>query len=184
MREAFSDSVIASADSIAEELHGLAIPRKEAVILFGQSVGGLLAFETCRRLEAIQSWSQPMTVLVLGTRAPSGPPPPPEDDSAPTLMRHHLGDMPAAMTATWLAILRSDMALFSGYRWGNVEPIDSPIIAMRGSDDPMTSPEQMRGWSASSRSGLGTVRNVAGGHLPTLACLEVIQEMFKEKAPR
>jgi surfactin synthase thioesterase subunit len=184
LREAASESVGQSADSIAKEIHGLSLPRKDAVVLFGQSLGGLVAFETCRRLEATAGWLQPTALLVLGTPAPNGPPPPPEDDISPDLARQLLGDMPHALMTSWLPALRSDMALFAGYGWGRATPIDSPIIALRGREDPLTSPDQMSGWCASSRSSQTAVRSVPGGHLPTLACLAAIEEMFNPEIQR
>jgi surfactin synthase thioesterase subunit len=182
LREPEPMSIVASAEQIAEEVESLRLPLKRRFVLFGQSLGGLLAFETCRHLER-NGTTQALVLVALGTPAPNGPPPLEEEsaeDSELLARLGELGGLAPQFARPWLPALRSDMRLFSEYPWGSVEPISSNIIAMRGVDDTFTPADWMLPWEKCTKGPEVQWVSLPGGHLPTHACFSRLVRMLTE----
>lgn len=155
-----------AAASIAAE-HRPELP----VFLFGQCAGGLIAFETARRLCAQD-------------RAPAGlalsAPPSPDQDFAGAAQiaasvefaanMNAMGALPdevmadPALLDVVLPALRADFALFEGYRNPPDAPLALPILAVAGDSDALSPYAALAQWRPRSSYGLHAVE-LSGGHL-------------------
>ncbi|MFB9838634.1 thioesterase II family protein [Actinoallomurus acaciae] len=140
-------------------------------VLFGHSLGALVAFEVARELRR-RDREQPVR-LVLS----SCPPPPiartgtplhtlPDADLLAEIERRW-GALPAplrtdpVLLANTLACHRADLALLETYRHRAGEPLDIPITALAGTGE--RGAARARDWAAHTRR-LVTVRLLPGGH--------------------
>ncbi|ACA14742.1 Thioesterase [Methylobacterium sp. 4-46] len=141
------------------------------VILFGHSLGALIAYETALRLEG--SGLVPAHLVVSARRAPDVPTPQPwrhtlaDDALLAELAR--IGGTDAAILAHWelmalmLPAIRADFTLTDPYHRPQPEALDCPILAIRGQDDAEIGEADMAGWEAVTRSGCARW-HPAGGH--------------------
>ena len=128
---------------------------------FGHSLGGILAFELARKLNA--KGNPPLHVIVSAVRAASL-----FHDSArrnfsqmtdPELRADMklLGGTPAAMLENEelveliLPILRADYALIESYRYYPTDPMDVPLTVMAGLSDPETTRASVQVWKSETR---------------------------------
>lgn len=141
------------------------------LVLFGHSMGAIVAYEVCRLMAAV---GMPAPVLL----AASGHPPPTlmngevlaatEADLVDYLTRMggaHLDEVLA--DPEWrqmlLGTLRADLDMYAGYRH-HAEPVNpTPVVTFAGHDDEMAAPADMRAWAPLSPTPL---RQYAypGGH--------------------
>lgn len=126
-------------------------------VLFGHSMGSLLAYETARGLAA-NGRASPLALFVSGRRAPHLP-----------SRRRNLHDLPRdellteiqALNGTppevfahqdlvdlMLPTLRSDLELVETYAQLPGSPLSCPVIAMSGERDVDVTPEDLAGWQA------------------------------------
>jgi surfactin synthase thioesterase subunit len=167
--EPAAESIDAAADVIAREL---APWSGHLIILFGHSMGALLAFEVARRAPH-HGW-EAARLVVSGSRAPS------EDLGRPRIAHLddavfggravELGLAPAAIVADaelaelFLKPLRADLALCEGYPWGRTEPIPVPLSVINGRGDHLVPLSSASSWrQLSTRPGTSTILN--GGHM-------------------
>ncbi|MFB3778468.1 MAG: alpha/beta fold hydrolase [Bryobacteraceae bacterium] len=140
--------------------------------LFGHSMGAAVAFELARWLRR-RGQPSPVALLVAGARAPRfrlGHVPPPEP-SEEELLREldRLEGVPADVRQNpdllrlVLPPLRTDTALYRSYVYSEEAPLDLPIRAYGGADDPNISREHLEAW-ARETTGDFSVRMFAGGH--------------------
>lgn len=155
-----------AAASIAAE-HRPGLP----VFLFGQCAGGLIAFETARRLCALG--------LAPAGLALSAPPSPDQDFAGAAQIAasdgfaadmHAMGALPdevmadPALLEVVLPALRADFALFEGYRNPPDAPLALPILAVAGDSDALSPYAALAQWRPRTSRALRT-RELAGGHL-------------------
>ncbi|MFJ7152993.1 thioesterase II family protein [Streptomyces sp. NPDC100445] len=142
--------------------------------LFGHSMGGLLAYETARALDALGR-PAPAFVVVAATRPPHLPGGSPygallgrDDDVLLDALAGH-GRIPpelrrSPMRQQFVPVVRGDLALVAGYRPDPVpEPLASDLVSWYGAGDPDTPPEVMAGWRHYTR-GAHRVEGFEGGH--------------------
>lgn len=139
--------------------------------LFGHSMGGLLAFELARRLEA--AGRSPHLVIVSGCAAPSvvaGASSDPDlSDQALLADLAHNEIVPAELLANrelmtlMLPILRADLQVVASYREPAAPPYSSPVRLYYGAQE-VPRPEQLRDEWARSVAGPLTTCGFAGGH--------------------
>jgi surfactin synthase thioesterase subunit len=67
------------------------------------------------------------------------------------------------LMALLVPCLRADMALIEDYRYSDAEPLDCPISAYGGSEDPEATEAELSRWQAETRSSF-TVRQFVGTH--------------------
>jgi medium-chain acyl-[acyl-carrier-protein] hydrolase len=154
----------------ARELEALA---GEPFVLYGHSLGGLLAYETTLRLREA---GRPLPkALMMSGRLP--PDTPLRRDLLHTLAdqqfvqgiaRYYEPIHPAVLSdpegqAMFLRVVRADMEMFETYRAQPVVPLDLPIWAFAGREDGAAPPQDMDGWSRFSTHEV-TVRVMEGGH--------------------
>ena len=141
------------------------------VFLFGQCAGGLIAFETARRLCA-----QGAMPAGLALSAP----PSPDQDFAGAAQIAASADFAASMNAMGalpdevladpvlldvvLPALRADFALFEGYRNRADAPLPLPVLAVAGDADALSPFAALAQWRPRSGGGLRACE-IGGGHL-------------------
>lgn len=143
-------------------------------ILFGHSMGALLAHEIALQMHASDRLAQ-LALLILSSREPphcrTG-----VDESrsalpAPEFLAHvrrYGGLAPALEESTellelFLPVLRNDFALVDRYHFNAAAPLACPLLAVGGDCEPDFAPRQLRAWEDYSRHWLGA-RCFAGGH--------------------
>lgn len=158
-----------AAAAIASAIHRLP-PRP--TVLFGHSLGALIAFETARQMEA--SGTPPLGLFVSGRRGPALPNRFPPIADLPTgefldEVRRRYGALPDAVLADPELIrllvpgLRADLAMLESYRYEPGAPLDCPIVACSGVADPHATHAELEAWRAETRRRF-TVRTFTGGH--------------------
>jgi medium-chain acyl-[acyl-carrier-protein] hydrolase len=114
--------------------------------LFGHSFGALVGYELARTL---RDWDLPLTRLIV-----SGCP-------APHLARALRLPVPA--NAPDRARLSYWYSLADGYEYVPRAPLDRPISAFGGMQDPLARPEELRAWEKRTTAGL-RLRMLPGSH--------------------
>lgn len=140
------------------------------VIVHGHSMGGLVAYELARLLEARGATVR--LLVVSGANAPQfteDMPDHPTDEEG--LIRHMaqlrgtgeavLGDR--AVLRMVLPAMRADYRAFDAYRDVDRTPLAAPILALGGMSDPGVPVSSLRGW-AQRTSGGANVALFPGGH--------------------
>lgn len=123
---------------------------------FGHSLGGLVAFELARNLRQ-SNLPQPVTLFISACGAPhiADPHMPvhalPDDEFLNSLkdlngIASEVLYHPELMQLL-LPILRADFELFETYQFVSTSPIDCPIVAFGGLNDPRVSRERIEAWA-------------------------------------
>ena len=150
----------------------LAEPRPASPpVLFGHSLGALVAFETATRLEH-RYGAAPAGLIVSGMQAPyrrTAPRLPGDGEDAALEALLRLGGTDPAIAvhpelrAMILPALRSDLRAAAAYRPGNCPSLLScPVTAWTGRDDELTHGD-VQAWAEHTTAGFHT-RDFAGGH--------------------
>lgn len=158
---------------------------------FGHSLGALVAYEAARAVVAAGG-PAPVHLHVSGRIAPqlSDPRRRLHRLSDPELLAElrALGGIPAAvlenreLMALTLPVLRADLAVNEGYRHAAGTPLDVPITAFGGSDDPKVQPLELGEW-ARQTSARFRVCVLPGGHFFTSTALpELLREILGDLA--
>lgn len=163
-----SDSLIALADSIAREISDTEM---DAPILFGHSMGALVAFEVARRLESDGRPASAPHHIVLSGRGPQPPSSTVHLSSDDELVRtiEDLGATPAGLLddadirAMLLGPIRDDYRLVETYRLEPAPLLAADITTFAGLDDPTVETSDVRAWQKMTR---GRYRSEVfpGGH--------------------
>lgn len=141
--------------------------------LFGYSLGALIAFELARELRR-RGAPAPGHLFACARRAPCLP----EDDRR----AHDLPDaafveevgrryeaIPAEVAGEpelmhlLLPTLRADFEMLETYGYREDEPLDCPITAIAGIDDPRATEREIQGWERETRVAF-SIRRFPGGH--------------------
>jgi medium-chain acyl-[acyl-carrier-protein] hydrolase len=141
--------------------------------LFGHSMGALVAFELARHLRRTGE-PAPVRLLVSAQRAPDLPRrrPPIAHLSAPEFvveLRRRYAGVPEAilqqpdLMALFLPCLQADMGLVERYRCDDEPPLECPISAFGGLEDPEATEAELNAWQRHTRSTF-SLRRFAGGH--------------------
>lgn len=155
--------------------------------LFGHSLGGLVAFELTRALRR-RGEPLPCVLFVSGCAAPQLADAERSfaelDDAAFVERLRRFAGTPDAvledkeLLALMLPTLRADLELRDGYRCADEPPLELPIVALGGEDDPDVGVAELFAWRAQTRAAF-SVKRFAGGHFflkgapaPLLATVE------------
>jgi surfactin synthase thioesterase subunit len=145
-----------------------------AVVLFGHSLGAVLAYELARRLAGPGSAGPRLLRLVVsGSPAPSAP----RTYRATGLPDHeflrrveefagysHDALADPEMRELILPTLRADVEMHEGYRSAAAAPLPVPVTAVRGRTDALVTAAQIEGWREVTAAGFRAVE-LEGGHM-------------------
>lgn len=164
----------------APDLDALADPVADALlelggaplVLFGHSLGALLAYEVTRRLE--RAGHGPLALVASGNRAPHdrlGRPPVaglPEPEFRAALLelglaRPELFDDPE-IAELFVPVLRGDLRLCEQYPWGRSATIRTPLTVTGGLHDPLVPTSALHRWTELA-TGPSAVHPLPGGHM-------------------
>ena len=168
-----SDPPAASVQALATQTaRGIANNLDRPFVLFGHSMGALLAFEVTRALRRL-ALPQPLALLVSGYGGPHLPDTRPPihalpDDSFKEAVAA-LDGTPAdviandELMALLLPLLRADFRLVETYRTRPEPPLDMPIHIYAGRSDRDTPPDTLAAWDDCTYAGT-TINLFEGGH--------------------
>jgi surfactin synthase thioesterase subunit len=142
------------------------------MVVFGHSMGALVAFELARALRR-HELPEPAQVFVSGHQAPHLPPVEPPTQGLPDeafLERlRRLDGMPEEvlqhqeLMAVFLPLLRADFAAAEAYEYRDEPPLSCGITAFGGRGDRLVLPEQLEAWRVHT-IGCFDVHLLPGGH--------------------
>ncbi|MDZ4802377.1 MAG: glycosyltransferase [Bryobacteraceae bacterium] len=149
-----------SMDAILDVLEP-AVKKLGRFALFGHSMGGGIAFELARRI-------RPELLIVSAARAPQyrmrpSTAPEPTDAELIDQIRAHGGQLPEQGLDLLLPALRADTRLYRQWVFAGGEPLDVPIVACGGADDPSVHREHIEGWSEQTTAEF-VAHEFPGGH--------------------
>ncbi|MEH1014458.1 alpha/beta fold hydrolase [Micromonospora sp. CPCC 206060] len=160
-------------------------------VLFGHSMGALLAFEVARVLSRLDR--PPATLVVSGC-------PPPRlvartrrfteltDEALGEWLRTG-GGVPAevladpALRAYVLPIIRADLKLFEGYRYQPRTPLTCPMVCYTATPDGVADERVVAGWREQTNGPFET-RTFAGNHFYFTDCPEQFAADLAERVGR
>ena len=170
LREPPFDRVGPLVTALADMLEAVSDGRPFAV--FGHSMGALIGFELVRELRR-RGRTLPVALVASGRNAPHLPARDPlmhplPDDEFVARLREFEGTPEAVLEHEELMrllipLLRADFAVNEAYDHTPEAPLDLPLLAMGGTDDPEVSREGLEAWSAYT-SGPFDLRIYPGGH--------------------
>jgi len=159
------------ADALAADLRARQdIP----MVLFGHSLGSVIAFEVARRLLAMPGHRVTALVVAahkapqLGSAKTSVPPHELSEHDLVQFVRS-LGGTPAEVLAgpdivrLMVPPLRADLELDHTYRYQPGPPLDLPIHVFGGLSDPLVSTAELAAWREQTTSAW-SMRQLPGGH--------------------
>jgi medium-chain acyl-[acyl-carrier-protein] hydrolase len=142
------------------------------VVLVGHSMGALVAFELCMRLQ--REGIIVAGLVVSSMRGPdSGRPPEGADLSESGLLRQlsALGGSPPELLAhrefisLLLPILRADLEAVLAYRWPTLPALDADLLLMWGRDEAAAHRASIRSWRSVVRPPHAScIQSFSGGH--------------------
>ena len=169
----FTETPVTRSDALVELLAEELAPYMDAPFaFFGHSMGAMVAFELTRRLRALGR-TLPEHLLVAGRRAPQRPSDKrplhalPEDE-----FRQELRDLDGTpeeilehpeLMELFAPILRADFELCETYAFREDQPLDLPVSAFGGLEDPDVSRDDVMAWKEHTR-GPFKLRMFPGGH--------------------
>jgi len=161
MDEPLHTDPAALADQLADELIGA--PLAAPYVLFGHSLGGLIAFEVAHRLLALGA-PRPQMLLVSGTEAPamrdgSRWREPLSDDALRDELLRLNGTPSEALESTEimrgaLPVLRADFLMCGNYSYQRRQPLPCPVHVFGGELDE-TRTDALEAWRAETSAAFG-----------------------------
>jgi surfactin synthase thioesterase subunit len=151
---------------------GLAATLTSPLVLFGHSMGGLLAFEVARELRR-RNHPEPELLILSAVRSPERTTKHvplhvlPEDELVRRL--RSLGGIPEpflaapALLRSYLPALRADLEAYETYRYRTEPPLATPFLVLGGANDPLVQRTDLDAWGCHTSSGC-RVRLVRGAH--------------------
>jgi surfactin synthase thioesterase subunit len=156
----------AAADAVRTEI-------EPPFVLFGHSMGGLAAYEVCRRLRGAGA-ALPRHLVVSARRAPQLPSRRepiarlPDAEFVQAMVERYDG-IPAAvrrepeLLALFLPMLRADLGALETYRYEPGPPLPLPLTALAGSEDSAVPATDIAPWREHT-AGPFALHTVEGGH--------------------
>jgi medium-chain acyl-[acyl-carrier-protein] hydrolase len=171
--ERFKEWPQTSIVAIASDLASILAERVEGpFVLFGYSMGAIIAWETARTLRRIDG-PMPSAIVLAAHRAPHLPLPRkpiwnlPEKEFLAEL--RDIGGISDEVLACpelmdfVMSALRADFEACETYRCAEEAPLDIPVAVFGGAKDHFVPPDSLEAWSEHSLRPL-TLRTLPGGH--------------------
>nr|CTQ88805.1 Thioesterase in siderophore biosynthesis gene cluster [Kibdelosporangium sp. MJ126-NF4] len=162
--------VHAAVDGLLHDLLGQLSDSR--VVLFGHSLGAVLAYELAHRLAVLPD-VEVVRLFASGSTEPHTPRPGRatglDDDAFVAQVRQFAGFSDEAlddeeMRELILPTLRADVQMHEGYVPSTDVPLPAPITALRGDSDSLVSADQAAGWAKVTSRDF-TYTEVPGGHM-------------------
>jgi thioesterase len=137
------------AEAIADALTAADLARDYAI--FGHSMGALVGYEVSCELRR-RGYQEPLHLFVSGSKAPQLYGAETSHTASDDDLRRFvtgLGGMAGAgqdYLKRRLPVLRADLAVCERYRWTPRAPLDCPVSAFHGTEDPIASAAQVEAW--------------------------------------
>jgi surfactin synthase thioesterase subunit/glycosyltransferase involved in cell wall biosynthesis len=134
----------------------------EPFAFFGHSMGAVVAFELARALRR-RGLPLPRILIASAARAPQFrrnhvPPPAPTDEELLASL-----NIPHELAPAVLPSLRADTTLYRHYIYAEEAPLDCPMRAYGGTEDPNIAPNHLEGWREQTTASFA-MRLFPGGH--------------------
>ncbi len=143
------------------------------VVVFGHSFGATVAYELTRRFAAAPGRSAGLRLVVSGSAAPGAQlyapiADLPDDAFVPAIRsiagyEHPAMDDPDLLELI-LPALRADMSVHETYRPRPGQPLDIPVLSLRGASDALVSAEAAAAWAEITTGPFGAAE-LPGGHM-------------------
>jgi surfactin synthase thioesterase subunit len=186
----FGETPRTTVAAVIAELGPVIGPRMDVpTVFFGHSLGAVVAFEVCRWLRQ-HRFPMPRHLFVSGRNGPESSRATPyhamDDAQFIAAVRTLNGTPPEVfgsrdLLGLVLPTLRADFTLSETYRCSVDAPLDVPISALAGRDDPDTSVDGLEGWRPHT-SGAFRKHILAGEHFflrsSERAVLAIVREAF------
>lgn len=156
---------IGALDELIPQIGAALLPLlAKPIVLFGHSLGALLAFEMCRWMRRHQH-AAPLHLFVSGRRAPQIPSVVPitsadGDDAFVAYLAGLNGTPNQVLESTelmqlMLPALRADFRLGENYQYANDERLSCPVTAFGGSDDEESHDGRLDAWAMQTSGSFG-----------------------------
>jgi medium-chain acyl-[acyl-carrier-protein] hydrolase len=160
----FAESPASQALEIIEPVaQAIAHAGRSPFVIFGHSMGAILAFEVARQLRRVSSLF-PDALIVSGRCAPQlrSNVPRVSHLDGPRLVHRAaelFGGIPPEVLENqelielMARVLKADMTIVEEYRYLPEPPLDCPIVAYGGDQDPWASESELEAWREQTRAG-------------------------------
>jgi len=160
----FAESPASQALEIVEPVtQAMATAGRSPFVIFGHSMGAVLAFEVARQLRRV-STQFPAALIVSGRCAPQLQPHVPRVSHLEGSRLVHraaelFGGIPQEvldnqeLIELMARVLKADMTIVEKYKYVSEPPLDCPIAAYGGDRDPWASKSELEAWREQTRSG-------------------------------
>jgi medium-chain acyl-[acyl-carrier-protein] hydrolase len=153
---------------------------KKDIVLFGHSLGGLMAFEVARQLQRRHNII-PLCLFASGCRAPHLPDTGPQITDVASLIAYirSLGGQPnEQMIARRWPLFAADIVLRTSYRYAEDVPLPCPIVACGGKQDTSVSENDLAAWRVHTLKEC-SVHMFPGNHFFLHSSLQQLLEVVK-----
>lgn len=167
----YGESMVDDLHVLADVIHAaLGALDEKPTVLFGHSMGAMVAFEVARRMEA-DGTARPSALFASSRRAPATSRPETFDLSDDGLIAHLRrlgGTSPVlledkAALEPILRVMRNDYRAVQNYRYAPGPKLGCPIVALIGADDSRVTVPEARMWQSETDADF-TLKAFPGGH--------------------